>query len=344
VPVYLFWGDDTFRLQKSVQALQEHVLDPAWKSFNFDRVSGNPTAATEAFIHGLNQVMTPPFGQGGRLVWLANPPLTGQESSLFVAELERTLPVLPATAHLLLTYEGKPDGRSKIVKGLQQQGTVTEFSVPPPWKTEALQALVRQTAQEVAVSLTADAVDLLVEAVGSDTRLLFCELEKLKLFVSRPGKPTSTVGVHEVTTLVGNTQHNSLALANAIRQGSTDKALQLVNDLLSQNEPGLRISATLVKQFRTWLWVKLMQVAGERDERIIAQAAEVANPKRIYFLSQDVKGLTPEQLQQALGLLLDLEVALKQGQTVRETLYTKVIELCQVCGNPPLSWRQGLVS
>jgi DNA polymerase-3 subunit delta len=79
-----------------------------------------------------------------------------------------------------------------------------------------------------------------------------------------------------------------------------------------------------------------MQVAGERDERIIAQAAEVANPKRIYFLSQDVKGLTPEQLQQALGLLLDLEVALKQGQMVRETLYTKVIELCQVCGNPPL--------
>jgi DNA polymerase III subunit delta len=337
VPVYLFWGDDAFRLQKSVQALQSRVLNPSWKSFNFDRVSGSPAATIEAFIQGLNQVMTPPFGQGERLVWLVNPPLTGQESSLFLAELERTLPVLPATGHLLLTYEGKPDGRSKVVKGLQQQGTVTEFTLPPPWKTEALQALVRQMAQQVEVSLTTDAVDLLVESVGNDTRLLCCELEKLKLFASRPGEPMDTIGAREVATLVGSTQQNSLALANAIRQGLTGSALHLVNDLLNQNEPALRISATLVKQFRTWLWVKLMQVAGEHDERTIAQAAEVANPKRIYFLSQDVKGLAPHQLQQALAHLLDLEVALKQGQTARETLYTKVIELCQVCGKPPLS-------
>ncbi|HEY9825342.1 MAG TPA: hypothetical protein V6D19_07835, partial [Stenomitos sp.] len=89
--------------------------------------------------------------------------------------------------------------------------------------------------------------------------------------------------------------------------------------------------ATLIKQFRTWLWVKLMVVAGERDERAIAKAADIANPKRIYFLTQDVSTIAVSQLQQALSLLLDLEVALKQGQEPRGTLHTKVIELCSTC-------------
>jgi DNA polymerase III subunit delta len=134
-----------------------------------------------------------------------------------------------------------------------------------------------------------------------------------------------------VMALVGTTQQSSLELANAIRQGATDKALSLIDNLLRHNEPALRISATLIKQFRTWLWVKVMQQAGERDEREIAKAADIANPKRIYFLSQDVKPLSQAQLQQTLSILLDLEVALKQGQEAKRTLQTKTIELCQVC-------------
>jgi DNA polymerase-3 subunit delta len=337
MPVYLFWGEDTFRLQKSVQDLEARVLDPVWKSFNFDKVEGDASGAVEALVQGLNQAMTPPFGQGDRLVWLVNPPLSGQESATFLAEVERTLPVLPSTSHLLFTYEGKPDGRSKIIKLLQQQGTVTEFALPPPWKTDVLRTIVRQSAQQIEVEVTEAAVDLLVEAVGNDTRLLFSELEKLKLYVSRPHARSGTVGPDAVAALVCNTQQNSLALANVVRQGLTDQALSLVEDLLCQNEPALRISATLIKQFRTWLWVKLMQVAGERDERAIAKAADIANPKRVYFLSQDVKNLSDQQLQQTLSILLDLEMALKQGQAARGTLHTKVIELCQVCRGTRLS-------
>ncbi|MGB8698474.1 MAG: DNA polymerase III subunit delta, partial [Thermosynechococcaceae cyanobacterium] len=124
MPVYLFWGDDEFRLQQSVRSLEDRVLDPAWKSFNYDKADGS--GSVDALVQGLNQAMTPPFGLGDRLVWLANPPLVGQDASVFLSELERTLPVLPETAHLLLTSVGKPDGRSKITKVLQQQGIVRE--------------------------------------------------------------------------------------------------------------------------------------------------------------------------------------------------------------------------
>jgi DNA polymerase III subunit delta len=333
MPVYLFWGDDEFRLQKAVKTLEDRVLDSTWKSFNYDKVesSGSGSAGADALIQGLNLAMTLPFGQGDRLVWLVNPPLTGQDSSAFLAELERSLSVLPASSHLLFTYDGKPDGRSKITKSLQQIGTVEEFTLPPPWKTDIIHKTVQQTAKQLNVPMTDAAVDLLAEAVGNDTRLLYSELEKLKLYVTQPDGSVQTVDPAVVTALVRTTQQSSLELANWVRQGLTDKALGVLDDLLRHNEPPLRISATLIKQFRTWLWVKLMQVSGERDERVIAKAADIANPKRIYFLSQDVKALTPKQLQQTLGILLALEAALKQGQEAKGTLQTKVIELCQAC-------------
>jgi DNA polymerase III subunit delta len=335
MPTYLFWGDDDFRLQQAVKSLINRVVDLGWKSFNYDQVEGGSSGSVESLVLALNQVMTSPFGAGDRLVWLVNPPLGGQDSLVFREELERTLPALPHSSHLLLTYEGKPDGRSKITKFLQEHAQVEEFALAPPWKTEAIRKTIQQTAQQLKITLSREAVDLLVDAVGNDTRQLVSELEKLKLYIGADGGKTF-VDAAQVSALVSTTQQSALELANTARQGLTDKALGLVEELLRHNEPPLRISATLIKQFRTWLWVKLLQEAGERDERAIAKAADIANPKRIYFLSQDVKLISRHQLQQTLSILLDLEAALKQGQEPKGTLQTKVIELCRVCSPRPL--------
>lgn len=330
MPIYLFWGDDDFRLQRAVQTLVNRVVDPTWKSFNYDQVEGGAGSA-ETLVQGLNQTMTPAFGAGDRCVWLVNPPLGGQESLVFREELERTLPALPSTTHLLLTYDGKPDGRSKITKFLQEHAQVKEFSLAPPWKTDAIRQTVQQTAQQLNIQLAKEAVELLIEAVGNDTRQLVSELEKLRLFVGGDGSTKTSVSGAQATALISTTQQNALMLANTVRQGATDQALGLVEDLLRHNEPPLKISATLVKQFRTWLWIRLLQDEGERDERLIAKAADIANPKRVYFLSQDVRLISQNQLKQSLSVLLDLESALKQGQEAKGTLQTKVIELCRIC-------------
>jgi DNA polymerase-3 subunit delta len=328
MPIYWYWGEDEFRLKQAVQVLEHKVLDQAWKSFNYDRIEGTSSNFQDNLVQGLNQAVTPSFGMGDRLIWIEQPPLGSQGTTTFFAELERTLPAVLPTSHLLFTYLGKPDGRSKIFKLLQQHAQSQEFALIPPWKTEELQKIVRQTAQQVGLKLTREAVELLAEAVGNDTRQLSCELEKLRLYIGAENTP---IGIEAVTQLVSATRQSSLELAGAIRQGQSDKALGLVETLLHQNEPALRILATLVKQFRTWLWIKILQESGERDERTIAQAAEVGNPKRVYFLLQEVRHLSVTQLRQTLSLLLELEMGLKQGQNPMEFLQIKVIELCLVC-------------
>lgn len=186
---------------------------------------------------------------------------------------------------------------------------------------------VQQVAQELGVKLTQRSAYLVAESVGNNTRQLYSELEKLRTFA---GAVNKHLDVDSVAQLVQANTQNSLHLAAAIRAGDTAKALALVAQLSSRNEPALRIVATLIGQFRTWLWVKLMTEAGEVSSRAIAQAAEISNPKRLYFLQQEVKPLSVQQLISTLPLLLELEVSLKQGAEDMSALLTKVIELCQV--------------
>jgi DNA polymerase-3 subunit delta len=326
--IYLYWGNDDFAIAQAVMALKQQVLDPTWESFNYDKIAPEQT---DGIVQGLNQAMTPPFGSGHRLVWLMDTPLCQRCPEDLLAELERTLANLPDTSVLLMTSRTKLDSRLKSTKLLQKYADIREFSLIDPWKTDLVVKQVRQVAQDLGVKLTSGALDLLAEAVGNNTRQLYSELEKLRLYAHKTNRPLDEVAIAPLIT--ASTQ-NTLKLAAAIRQGQVAEALELVAELLRQNEPALRIVSTLVGEFRRWLWVKLMLETGERDEMAIAQAAELGNPKRLYFLKQDVKPLSLNALLQALPLLLELDVSLKRGADELLTLQTKVIQLCELCKRP----------
>lgn len=323
MPVYFYWGDDDYQISQAVKKIIDTHVDPMWRDFNYAKV--NATSDFE-IMDGLNQAVTSPFGMGNRLTWLANTSIAQKCSESLLAELERTFTNLPSDSYLLFTASNKPDGRAKSTKLLQKYAKVLEFSLIPPWKVEAIAQLVRQAATEIGLKLSNDGVDLLVDAIGNDTRRLTMELQKLQLAYYQHTKP---ITAKEIAPLVQISAHNSLQLASAIRAADTSQALSLIAELLRNNEVGLRICATLVGQFRTWLWIKLMQESGVRDDKEIAEAAEIGNPKRVYFLKQEVQGLSSQRLMQSLDILLRLEADLKHGKEETATLQTAVIELCQ---------------
>jgi DNA polymerase III subunit delta len=326
MPIYVYWGENDFAIEKEVVALRSRVLDELWTSFNYMTLGQD---IPDAVVLGLNEAMTPPFGGGGRLVWLVNTTLCQQCPEPVLAELQRTLSVIPENSFLLLTSRNKPDERLKSTKLIKQFATeFRAFDLISPWETELLVESVNQAAQIVGVKLTNRSAKLLAESVGNDTRLLYNELEKLLLYAGDNNKP---LDVDAVSELVRNTNQNSLQLATAILCGDTGKAIALVTDLINANEAGLRIVATLIGQFRTWLWVKIVTDSGERNPMAIAQAADVRNHYRIKHLQQEIRLLSSGQLIACLPLLLELEVSLKQGATEMPTLQTKVIELCQLC-------------
>ena len=323
MPVYLYWGDDDYQISQAVKKLIDTYVDPMWRDFNYVKINANGDLEV---IDGLNQAVTSPFGTGSRLTWLADTAIAQRCSESLLAELERTFNHLPTDSYILFTSSNKPDGRAKSTKLIQKYAKVLEFSLIPSWKTEAIAQLVKQAAAEIDLKLSSDGVDLLVEAIGNDTRRLTMELQKLQLFHHDKTKPLSA---KEIAPLVQASAHNSFQLANAIRLANVSEALSLVAELLRNNEVGLRICATLVVQIRTWLLIKLMQESGERDDKAIADAAEIGNPKRVYFLKQEVQGLNSQKLMRSLSILLRLEADLKHGKDETATLQTAIIELCQ---------------
>ena len=325
MPVYLYWGEDEFAIAQAVAKLSDRVLNPDWLQFNYQKLgSENP----EAVIEGLNEAMTPVFGMGERLIWLANTNLCHQKPSDTIStELQRTLEVIPPTSHLLLTTNKKIDKRLGSTKLIQKNAEVKEFSLIPPWKTDLIVAQVKEVAQENQLKLTPKAIALLADSVGNDTRQLWNEVVKLKIY---RGENDNILDEKAVAALVLCNTQNSLKLAAAIRQGNTDLALGLVTDLINRNEPALKIVATLVGQFRTWTIVKLSQEAGEKDNRAIAVAAGINNPNRLYFINKEIGNNTAKELLATAPLLLELEYSLKQGAIALATLQTKIVELCLI--------------
>lgn len=325
MPIYFFWGADEFRLQQAVTSLRTSTLNPDWASFNYDRIA--PELA-DGPMQALNQAMTPPFGMGKRLIWLAETTLGQRCSDEVLTEMARTLPVMPDTSVLLLTSTNKPDGRLKSTKLLKQYADMREFATIAPWQTDQLIDQVKRVAQGMNLRLKPQTAELLAEAVGADTRRLYNELEKLSLYWSKDGQiKTEPLPPEVVTQLVAVSTQTSFQLSEALIAGKVDQALSLATDLLANNEPALRVVATLVGQFRRWLWVSLLMAEGERDSRVIAKAAEINNPKRVFILQKQVRGCSPAQLQGAIALLLDLEFQLKRGAPEEITLQTKMIEI-----------------
>ena len=165
--------------------LRDKSLHPDWVSFNYDRISSD---LADGPMQALNQSVTPPFGMGKRFVWLADTTLGQRCPEDVMAEMVRTLPLVPESTVLLFTSANKPDGRLKSTKLLNQYAEVREFAPIAPWQTDQLIGQVKRVAQEMNLRLKPQSAELLAEAVGADTRRLYNEVEKLSLYWSNQGE------------------------------------------------------------------------------------------------------------------------------------------------------------
>jgi len=321
MPIHLYWGDDEAARTRAIEALIDKLVDPAWGSINLSRLDGtDPSQASQA----LSEARTPPFGSGARVVILQRSPFCNQCPADLAEQLEASLELLPEGCHLLLVNPAKPDARLRTTKALQKlvkagQAFEASFALPAIWDGAGQVELVQRTAQSLGLKLEPAAAEALAAAIGSDSARLASELEKLSLYAASDGQGQApTITAAAVATLVGSQATNSLAVGDALLTGKPADAIALVDALLEANEPALRIVAALSSQIRGWLWVSLLEQAGEHDVAVIAKAAGIGNPKRIYVMRKQIRGKPPQQFLRLLSQLLDVEAALKRGTEGRD--------------------------
>ena len=308
MPIHLLWGDDAAARDRAIDALIGQVVDPSWSSLNLSRLDG---ADAGQALQALEEARTPPFATGERLVLLQRSPFCNACPSELADRFEAALELIPDTSHLVLVNPAKPDGRLRTTKTLQKRiksGLDQEQSFPLPaaWDGNGQRQLVQRTAEALGLQVDPDAIDALVEAIGTDSARLESELRKLSL-------RGTTISAARVQELVGGRSTNALAVGDALLEGNPGEAIARWDALIEAGEPALRIVATLTGQIRGWLWVSLLEQQGERDVAVIAKAAGIGNPKRTYVMRKQLQGRPPKRFLSLLGRLLEVEARLKRG-------------------------------
>ena len=308
MPIHLIWGDDAAARDRAIDALIQRVVEPSWSSLNLSRLDG---AETGQALQALEEARTPPFAAGERLVLLQRSPFCNGCPAELADRFEAALALVPDSSHLVLVNPAKPDGRLRTTKALQKrikagQDHEQSFPLPAAWDGNGQRQLVQRTAEALGLSVDANAIDALVEAIGTDSARLESELRKLSL-------RTTTINGDLVRELVGGRSTNALAVGDALLEGNPGEAIARWDALIDAGEPALRIIATLTGQIRGWLWVSLLEQQGERDVAVIAKAAGIGNPKRIYVMRKQLQGRQPKRFLSLLSRLLEVEARLKRG-------------------------------
>jgi DNA polymerase-3 subunit delta len=310
MPIHLYWGDDEASRGRAVEELVESTLDSTWAAMNLTRLDGQDG---EQARRALEEARTPPLGAGGRVIVLQRSPFCGTCPPALAEALEACLGAIPEHTHLVLVSSSKPDARLRTTKALRALAQERSFPLPASWDGAGKLELVQRTARDLGLTLEPRAAETLAEAIGSDSARLASELEKLRVYGG------TQITAEAVAQLVEGRSSTALAVGEALLAGRPAEAIALLDHLLAANEPALRIVASLTSQIRGWLWVALLDAQGEQDVGVIAKAAGIGNPKRIYVLRKQLRGRSADHLLGLLRQLLDAEAALKRGGDPAET-------------------------
>ena len=335
MPIQVLWGDDFAGSDKAIESLVKDIIDPSWSSLNLSRLDGSEPAQVK---QALEESQTPPFGSGGRIVLLKRSPICNNCPKELNDLFENIINLIPEKTYLILSNPSKPDKRLKSTKAIEKlakdnKAIVKSYQLPAVWDKNGQKLLVENVANEFNLKISEDAIFSLVDSIGSDSKRLHSELEKLCLFIEaknraeEKSKSSKIITLEDINQLIHGRTTNSLEVGNQLINNELGNVISLLDSLLDKGEPGLRILATLTGQVRGCLWVSLLEKEGEQDVNKIAKTAGINNPKRIYIIRKQIKGKSPKQFLKLLNQLLEIEASLKRGalpkQAFRDGLLTE---------------------
>ena len=215
-PVYLFTGEDEFRKHEALQRLLTAAVDPATREFNLET-----RRAADITAESLGSILeTPPMLAERRVVVVRDAGALKKDAKEVV---ERYL-MRPAPDVVLVLIQAAGE---KIEPKFQSARCVDFESLSGPRLTRWI---IQRAATGHGASISTEAAELLVSAVGNDLLQLNIELEKLAAF--------STGGVIDeaaIAAVVGIRREESLsALLDAVAERNAAAALRVLPGILEQ--------------------------------------------------------------------------------------------------------------
>lgn len=313
-PIYLFQGQEWFLLEEALALIKQTLIRSDTADFNYAKFSAKENQIGDV----LDFAQTIPFLSDRRLVVFTGiHEVSAQDQKALMAYLSD-----PNQSTCLVMTVEKLDGRTKFAQLLKKQAQIVQF-----WKLfdRDVSRWIRARTQGYGYTIAPQAAAYLMDLVGNDLRQLDNELKKIIAYAK-----TEEISLEIVHQVVGDIRERDIfELVDSVGAGNVIEALRILNQLLIEGEPPLRILMMVVRQFRL-LWKVKAALAAQKTLNARQLAAQISVPARTAEqLSRQVRRFSQVQLKQGLKRLAEVDLALKSSTNAPKILLEDVvIDLC----------------
>ncbi len=332
MPIHIIWGDDLNASNKFIQKIVDQKVSKTWGEINVSYLNGDDdNQIKKAF----DEILTPPLGDGSRVVVLKNNPIFTNKNEEIIIKFEKIYQIIPSNTYFILQNAKKPDTRLKItkfVRNLIKKDLAIENSFPLPdiWDYESQKKYLEATANSMNINLGKGAAELIINSVGNDSFKLRSELAKAKIYLDAINSNENKELIlksDDVKKIFNDHQSNIFKIVDHLLQKNIKEGLLEIDYLLKKGEPALRLNAGLISQIRMHTIVKLLNQSGEKDLSKICKIANISNPKRIFFIRKKVTHTSSVFLINLMSNLLDIDSSLKKGNNPINVFIENLVNL-----------------
>ena len=332
MPIQIIWGNDLNACNKFIQEIIDQNVSKAWREINVSYLNGDDdNQIKKAF----DEILTPPLGDGSRVVVLNNNPIFTSKNEEIRIKFEKIYQNIPSDTFFILQNTKKPDTRLKMTKFIhnlikKDLAIETSFSLPDIWDYEGQKRYLEKTANSMNMNLGEGVSELILDSIVNDSYNLMSELTKAKLYLSALNNDANkelTLESDDVKKIFNDHQSNIFKVIDQLLQNNINESLMEIHYLLKKGEPALRLNAGLISQIRMHTIVKLLDESGEQDLGKICKIANISNPKRIFFIRKKAKKTSSFLLVKLMSNLLDIESSLKKGNNPINVFTENLINL-----------------
>jgi len=334
--IIILHGTDEFAIAGHLNELRLGLGDPVTAEMNIAQFEGRAGLDFEALNTAVNAV---PFLSARRLVILANPsaavparpqkqiaaeirpeaePVSSANRKKFMEMLEH-LP--PTTTLALAEYELLKDDHWLLKWARVSNGKAKILVCMMPKHWEMAGWIQRETIKQGG-RIEQEAVALLAEMVGEDTRIAAQEITKLLTYVNFT-RPITARDV-ELASIV-NAQGSVFDLVDALGTGNGKKAQKVLHQLLESEDP-FSLWGMVIRQFRLLLLAR-EGIETRASQQEIEKALGI-HPYVAGKIYNQARGFSLSALEAIYHRLLAIDEGTKTGQAPLElALDTLVVEL-----------------
>ncbi|MFW3608636.1 DNA polymerase III subunit delta [Staphylococcus caprae] len=159
-------------------------------------------------------------------------------------------------------YQNKLDERKKLTKSLKKYAQLKKVE---QMSEEEIKKWIQRKLNENYKDIKQDALNLFIELTGINFNIVSQELEKLMLFLGdRP-----TINKDDVNQIINRSlEQNVFLLTKFIQKGRKNKAVQLVNDLITMKEEPIKLLALITSNYRLYYQCKILGQKGYSGQQI----------------------------------------------------------------------------